>query len=43
MFKDMKKLEYVAPELEEIKLVHNAALLEASDQQAPGTGDYEDL
>ena len=43
MFKDMKKLEYVAPELEEIKLLHSAALLEASDQEAPGTGDAEEL
>lgn len=49
MFKEMKKLEYLAPEFEEIKLLHNIALLGGSnegdddDQQAPGTGNAEGL
>ena len=47
MFKDMKKMDYVAPEMDEIKLIHNVALLEGSnegnDEQVPGTGDPEEL
>ena len=45
MFKEMKKLEYLAPEMEEIKLLHSVALLEGSDdnQQAPSTGEAEGL
>ena len=35
----MKKIEYVAPEMEEIKLMHNVSLLGGSNEdQAPGTG-----
>ena len=42
----MKKIEYIAPEMEEIKLMHKVSLLGGSDtnpddQQAPGTGDNE--
>ena len=43
MFKDMKKMEYIAPEMEEIKLLHSTALLESSDDQAPGTAEAEGL
>jgi hypothetical protein len=35
----MKKIEYKAPEMEEIKLLHNAALLEASDKTAPAVDE----
>ena len=39
LVKDMKKIEYVAPEMEEIKLMHNVSLLGGSNEdQAPGTG-----
>lgn len=39
----MKKIEYIAPEMEEIKLLHNAALLESSNEDiAPGTGGDTD-
>ena len=41
MFKDMKKLEYIAPELEEIKLIQNSALLNMSEGDA-GTTDPDD-
>ena len=46
LVKEMKKIEYVAPEMEEIKLMHKVSLLGGSDtnpddQQAPGTGDNE--
>lgn len=42
-FKEMKKIEYIAPEMEEIKLLHNAALLESSNEDiAPGTGGDTD-
>ena len=39
----MKKIEYVAPEMEEIKLMHNVSLLGGStepgpEDTAPGTG-----
>lgn len=38
----MKKIEYVAPEMEILELKYTQALLNASDdQQAPGTGDNE--
>ncbi len=48
LFKEMKKIEYVAPEMEEIKLMHNVALLEGSgtttpDDETPGTGGAEGL
>lgn len=39
----MKKIEYKAPEMEIIELKYNQALLNASDQTAPGTGDPEEL
>ncbi len=39
----MKKIEYMAPEMEEIKLMHNVSLLGAStdpdDTVAPSSGD----
>ena len=42
----MKKIEYMAPEMEEIKLMHNVALLGGSnenDYTAPETGDAEGI
>lgn len=39
----MKKMEYVAPELELIELKNSLALLNASDQEVPGTGDAEGI
>ncbi len=42
----MKKIEYVAPEMEEIKLMHNVSLLGGSndpEDTAPGTGDSEGI
>ena len=42
LVKEMKKIEYVAPEMEILELKYTQALLNASDdQQAPGTGDNE--
>ena len=38
LVKEMKKIEYMAPEMEEIKLMHNVSLLGASTE-APNTGD----
>ena len=35
----MKKLEYKAPEMEIIKLKNQAALLAASGEEAPGSGE----
>ena len=44
----MKKIEYVAPEMEEIKLMHNVSLLGGSTEQepedtAPGTGNADGI
>jgi len=39
----MKKIEYVAPEMDILELKYSQALLNASDQEAPGTGDPEEL
>lgn len=39
----MKKIEYKAPEMEIIELKYNQALLNASDEETPGTGDAEGI
>ena len=39
----MKKMEYIAPEEQIVKLVIKNALLEASGTNTPGTGDAEEL
>lgn len=40
----MKKIEYVAPEMEEIKLMHKVALLSGSENtETPSTGDYDEV
>lgn len=39
----MKKIEYKAPEMEVIELKYSQALLNASDQETPGTGDAGEL
>lgn len=41
----MKKIEYIAPEMEEIKLKAQTSLLAGSGEEeiAPGTGDSEEL
>ena len=36
-------MEYVAPEMEEIKLMHNVALLEGSNDTAPDAGEAEGI
>lgn len=41
-FKEMKKIEYIAPELEVIELKYVQPLLAASDDEAPSTGDNTD-
>ena len=37
LFKEMKKIEYVAPEMEEIKLIQNSSLLSMSEGSADVT------
>jgi hypothetical protein len=39
----MKKIEYVAPEVEILELKYTQALLNASDEEVPGTGDAGEL
>ncbi len=39
----MKKIEYVVPEMEILELKYSQALLNASDEQVPGTGDAGEL
>ena len=40
----MKKMEYIAPEEQIVKLVIKQALLDGSNTEtAPGTGDADDL
>ncbi len=39
----MKKMEYIAPEEQIVKLVVKNALLEGSGTNTPGTGDSDDL
>ena len=41
LFKEMKKIEYMAPEMEEIKLMHNVSLLGGSNDPdvAPSSSD----
>ena len=43
----MKKIEYIVPEMEEIKLMHTVALLDGSGDpdpdQTPDTGDAGEL
>ena len=44
LVKEMKKIEYVAPEMEEIKLMHKVALLSGSENtETPSTGDYDEV
>lgn len=38
----MKKIEYIAPELEVIELKYVQPLLAASEDEAPSTGDNTD-
>ena len=35
----MKKIEYMAPEMEEIKLMHKVSLLADSDETAPAVDE----
>ena len=39
----MKKIEYMAPEMEIVELKNITPLLAASGDETPGTGDYEQL
>jgi len=39
----MKKMEYLAPEMEIIELKNTVAILAGSGEKAPGTGDSEEL
>ena len=39
----MKKVEYLAPEMEIIELKNQVAILAGSGEIAPGTGDSEEL
>ena len=40
----MKKIEYMAPEMEVVELKAQVALLSGSNEEvAPGTGDSEEL
>ena len=39
----MKKIEYVTPEVEILELKYTQALLNASDEETPGTGDAEGI
>ena len=39
----MKKMEYLAPEVNVIVLKSKAAILVGSGEEAPGTGDSEEL
>ena len=39
----MKKIEYMAPEMEVVELKAQVALLAGSTEETPGTGDSEEL
>lgn len=39
----MKKIEYMAPEMEIVELKNITPLLAASGDQTPGTGDAEEI
>ena len=39
LVKEMKKIEYMAPEMEEIKLMHKVSLLADSDKTAPAVDE----
>ncbi len=39
----MKKMEYIAPEEQIVKLVVKNTLLVGSGEEAPGTGDSDEL
>lgn len=39
----MKKIEYMTPEMEIVELKSQVALLAGSGEEAPGTGDSDEL
>ena len=39
----MKKIEYMAPEMEVVELKSQVALLAGSGEETPGSGDSEEL